>query len=88
MSRCQVITVPVGRPAWEPASKVTAQVTAALTAALAGDLNGLDTALAGWGDAHHAVLSLALAEAAAGRDPDERITPAQARRLLGALGRL
>ena len=68
VSRCQVITVPVARPEWESASEVTSQVKAALTAALAGDLDALDKALAGWGDTHHAVLSLALAEAAAGRD--------------------
>ena len=87
VSRCQVITVPVARPEWESASEVTSQVKAVLTAALAGDLNALDKALAGWGDTHHAVLSLALAEAAADRYANEQLTPGQARRLLGVLGR-
>jgi hypothetical protein len=66
---------------------VTAKVSAALKAASAGDLLALDKALKGWDDVHHSVLSLLLAEAAAGRGPEERITRHQARRLLGALGR-
>jgi DNA polymerase III, delta subunit len=85
VSRCQVITVPGegGQP--EADSKVTAQVAAALTAAAAGNLRGLDTALAGWGDKHHAELEAQLAKAAAGGS--RVLTPALSRRLLGALGR-
>ena len=60
-------------------------MTAALNAAAAGDLRGLDTALAGWGDAQHAVLEARLTGIAlSGDNPRERW---EARRLLGALGR-
>jgi hypothetical protein len=86
VSRCQVITVPGEGVQQEADGKVTAQVTAALNAAGAGDLNGLDAALKVWGDTHHSVLSLLLAEAAAGDSP-HGISRPQARRLLGALGR-
>lgn len=86
VSRCQVITVPGADARQEASREVTGAVTAALKAAQAGDLHGLDSALKGWGDAHHAVLSLLLAEAAAGRDPNRLLDRAQARRLLGALG--
>jgi hypothetical protein len=87
VSRCQVITVPAAKMAEEPPGEVTTQVNAAVRAALTGDLADLDKALRGWGDVHHAVLSLLLAEAAADRDPDPLLTPGRARRLLGALGR-
>lgn len=87
VSRCQLVTVPAARLAAEPPAEVTSQVSAALAAALAGDLTALDKALAGWGDMHHAVLSLLLAEDAAGRAPEGQIPRHQARRLLGALGR-
>jgi hypothetical protein len=88
VSRCQVVTVPEqgGQP--EPDGKVTGQVNAAMQAALAADLNGLDQALRGWGDAHHAVLSVLLAEqAVAEPGQQDPLAPARARRLLGALGR-
>lgn len=87
-SRCQVITVAPAQRTPEFDADLTRRVNAALTAAQAGDLTGLDKALAGWGDAHHAVLSLLLAEAAAGRDPDAPLPPGRARKLLGELGRL
>ena len=89
MSRCQVITVDGEGRSPEPGQKVTAQVAAALNAAMAGypDLAGLNAALVGWGDAHHSALCSLLAEAAAGRDPNRLLDRAQARRLLGALGR-
>lgn len=84
-SRCQVITVPSESGDGEPDQQVVRQVTDALKYALAQDLNSLDRALAGWGEEHHAVLSLQLAEAASGESP-HGINQVQARRLLGALG--
>lgn len=87
VSRCQVITVPGQEDSPEDDPKVTGTVTAALKAAAAADLRGLDSALAGWGDAHHAALSLQLAEIAAAGEGPGGITRQQARRLLGALAR-
>ena len=87
VSRCRVVIVQDAQPETDPDSQVASQVAAALTAASAADLRGLDAALKDWGDAHQVVLSLLLAEAAAGRDGAVRVTPAQARKLLGALAR-
>jgi hypothetical protein len=87
VSRCQVITIAPGGTAEDPDTRVTSQVNAVLKAASAGDLHGLDAALAGWGDAQHAVLSVLLAEAAASQDLDGPISPGRARKLLGALAR-
>lgn len=87
VSRCQVITVTAGGAAAAPDEQTARQVAAALSAAQSGDLAGLDRALRGWDTAHHSALSLLLAEASAGRDPNRRIDREQARRLLGALSR-
>lgn len=87
VSRCHAVVVPGQDDDTEPDAKVTGAVTAALKAAAAADLRGLDLALAGWGDAHHAVLSLQLTEIAAAGDGPGGITRQQARRLLGALAR-
>lgn len=87
VSRCQVITVAAAGPDREPGREVTRQVDAVLKAAAAADLRGLDRELSGWGDAHHAVLSLLLAEISGGQVMRERITKEQARKLLGALSR-
>jgi hypothetical protein len=88
VSRCQVITVPAQDSPQEPDGKVASVVTAALKNAQAGNLAALDAVLHGWGDAHHAVLSLLLAEVAGGlADYGHGLSPAQARRLLGVLGR-
>ena len=85
VSRCQVVVVPEARAAAEPDREVTAKVDAALRAAAAGDLRGLDQALHGWGEVHHAVLESRLTGIALSGDAaDERW---QARRLLGALAR-
>ncbi len=85
VSRCQVITVPGEAGPLEADQKVTAQVAAALNAANASDLRGLEAALAGWGDAQHAALVVALSGIAmSGPDVKERW---RARRTLGALGR-
>lgn len=84
-SRCQVITVPGDGARPEADAKTTGAVSAALAAAAAGDLRGLEQALSGWGDDHHAVLTGVLADAAAGDRSD--MDAGLARKLLGLLGR-
>lgn len=86
-SRCQVITVQGEAGPPEADQKVTAQVAAALSAACAGDLRVLEQALDGWGGAQYAVLEAQMAMAATCGGKSYGLTQAQARRLLGALGR-
>jgi DNA polymerase III, delta subunit len=82
------------RPAMEPpAQRSLGMVVSALRAVVSGDAAMLCTALGGWDGEAHELLTRVVAEAATGRwrvfTPDQvpGLTPALARKILGASGR-